>query len=92
MDFFSVCKEMCAGGRIIFLVVHTYAFSEGMLARVGSICDAHLSFHLEEMRELVIKVMEVKKVRNADRQDNAMSFEVEPGVGLKTIPMSRARV
>ena len=91
MDFFSACKDLCEGGRIIFLVVHTYAFGEGMLARVRSICDAHLSFRLEEMRELVIKVMEVTKVRNADRQDSTMSFDVEPGVGLKTIPMSRAR-
>ena len=91
MDFFSACKELCEGGRIIFLVVHTYAFGEGMLARVRSLCDAHLSFRLEEMRELVIKVMEVTKVRNADRQDSTMSFDIEPGVGLKTIPMSRAR-
>ena len=91
MDFFSACKELCEGGRIIFLVVHTYAFGEGMLARVRSLCDAHLSFHLEEMRDLVIKVMEVTKVRNAERKDSTMSFDVEPGLGLKTIPMSRAR-
>ena len=91
MDFFSACKELCEGGRIIFLVVHTYAFGEGMLTRVRSICDAHFSLRLEEMRDLVVNVMEVTKVRNADRVDNTMSFDVEPGVGLKTIPLSRAR-
>lgn len=91
MDFFSACKELCETGRTIFLVVHTYAFGEGMLARVRSLCDSHLSFRLEEMRDVVIKVMEVTKVRNADRKDNTMSFDVEPGLGLKTIPMSRAR-
>ena len=91
VDFFSACKQLCEGGRTIFLVVHTYAFGEGMLPRIRSLCDAHLSFHLEEMRDLVVKVMEVTKVRNADRVDNTMSFDVEPGVGLKTIPLSRAR-
>lgn len=91
VDFFSSCKELCEAGRAIFLVVHTYAFGEGMLARIRSLCNAHLSFHLEEMRNLVVKVMDVTKVGNADRTDNMMSFDVEAGVGLKTIPMSRAK-
>lgn len=91
VDFFSACKQLCEDGRTIFLVVHTYAFGEGMLQRIRSLCDAHLSLRLEEMRDLVVKVMEVTKVRNADRQDNTMSFDVEPGVGLKTIPLSRAK-
>ena len=91
VDFFSACKQLCEQGRTIFLVVHTYAFGESMLQRIRSLCDAHLSLHLEEMRDLVVKVMEVTKIRNADRQDNTMSFDVEPGVGLKTIPLSRAK-
>ena len=91
VDFFSSCKELCEAGRTIFLVVHTYAFGEGMLSRIRSLCNAHFSFHLEEMRNLVVKVMEVTKVGNADRTDNMMSFDVEAGVGLKTIPMSRAK-
>ena len=91
VDFFSACKQLCEGGRTMFLVVHTYAFGEGMLTRIRSLCDAHLSFRLEEMRDLVVKVMEITKVRNADRVDNTMSFDIEPGVGLKTIPLSRAR-
>ena len=91
VDFFSACKQLCEDGRTMFLVVHTYAFGEGMLQRIRSLCDAHLSFRLEEMRDLVVKVMEVTKVRNVDRQENTMSFDIEPGVGLKTIPLSRAR-
>ena len=91
VDFFSACKQLCEQGRTIFLVVHTYAFGGGMLQRIRSLCDAHLSLRLEEMRDLVVKVMEVTKIRNADRQDNTMSFDVEPGVGLKTIPLSRAK-
>ena len=91
VDFFSVCKQLCEGGRTIFLVVHTYAFGEGMLPRIRSLCDAHLSLRLEEMRDLVVKVMEVTKIRNADRNENTMSFDVVAGVGLKTIPLSRAK-
>ena len=91
VDFFSACKQLCEQGRTIFLVVHTYAFGEGMLQRIRSLCDAHLSLRLEEMRDLVVKVLEVTKVRNADRLDNTMSFDVEPGLGLKTIPLSRAK-
>ena len=91
IDFFSTCKELCESGRTIFLVAHTYAFNEGMLSRIRSLCDAHLSLRLEEMRDLLVKVLDVSKVRNADRIGNTMSFDVEPGLGLKTIPISRAK-
>ena len=92
MDFFQTCKELCNAGRTIFLVVHTHAFEESMLIRVRSMCDAHLNVRLEEMGSLLVKLLEVTKVRNADRSTgNIISFDVEPGLGIKIIPISRAK-
>ena len=92
MDFFANCKELCADGRTIFLVAHSHGFNDGLLARIRSLCDAHLNLRLEEMGALLVKVMEVTKVLNAERtQGNSMSFDVEAGMGLKTIPITRAK-
>ena len=88
IDFFVSCKALCDEGRSIFMVVHSYAFDEGMLIRVRSLCDAHLKLRLEEVGERLVKMLEVSKVRNAERTTgNVISFEVAPGLGMRIVPM-----
>lgn len=93
IDFFSNCKDLCDDGRSIFLVAHSYAFDEEILARTRSLCDAHLKLKLEQVGDRLVKIMEVLKVRGADRPTgDVVSFEVEPKMGMRIIPLSKARV
>jgi flagellar protein FlaH len=92
IDFFAGCKQLCDQGRTIIAVVHSYAFDDRMLIRVRSLCDAHLVLKMEQVGERLIKIMEVAKVRNADQSTgNVVSFDVEPGMGMKIIPISKAK-
>ena len=92
IDFFITCKEMCDEGRTILMVVHSYALDEGMLIRVRSLCDSHLKLRMEEVGERLIKILEVSKVRNAERTTgNIISFDVEPMMGMKIIPVAKAK-
>jgi archaeal flagellar protein FlaH len=93
VDFFSACKNLCDNGRTIILVAHSYAFDEEVLSRSRSLCDAHFRIRLEQMGDRLVKILEVLKVRGADRPTgDIVSFEVEPKVGMRIIPMSKARV
>ena len=93
LDFFRACKELCDQGKSIFMVVHSYAFDEEMLIRVRSMCDSHLKLRLEEVGEKLVKIMEVSKVRNADRSTgNIVTFEVESNMGMRIIPLNKAKV
>jgi len=92
IDFFASCKKLCDTGRTIVPIVHSYAFADQMLIRVRSLCDAHLIMKIDQMGERLIKSMEVAKVRNADQSTgNIISFDVEPGMGMKIIPNSKAK-
>ena len=92
IDFFAGCKQLCDMGRTIIAVVHSYAFDDRMLIRVRSLCDAHLVLKMEQVGERLIKILEVAKVRNADQSTgNIISFDVEPGMGMKIIPISKAK-
>lgn len=92
IDLFSVSKLLCEQGRTLFLVVHSSAFSESMLIRVRSLCDAHFRLRMEEVGERLVKVIEVAKVRSAERSTgNVISFDVEPGLGIHIIPISKAK-
>ncbi len=92
IDFFAGCKKLCDQGRTIVPIVHSYAFADQMLIRVRSLCDAHLVMKIDQMGERLVKSMEVAKVRNADQSTgNIISFDVEPGIGMKIIPISKAK-
>jgi flagellar protein FlaH len=93
IDFFSRCKNLCDEGRTIILVAHSYAFEEEMLSRVRSLCDARFRLKLEQVGDSMIKLMEVLKVRGAERPTgDVVSFDIEPKLGMRIIPLAKARV
>jgi archaeal flagellar protein FlaH len=93
IDFFSKCKSLCDQGRTIIVVAHSYAFEEDMLSRVRSLCDARFKMRLEQIGDAMVKLMEVLKVRGAERTTgDVVSFNIEPKIGMKIVPLSKARV
>ncbi len=93
IDFFSRCKGLCDDGRTVILVAHSYAFEEDMLSRTRSLCDARFRLRLEQVGDSMIKLMEVLKVRGAERPTgDVVSFNIEPKLGMRIIPLAKARV
>lgn len=92
LTFFEKCKRLCSNGMTIVIVVHSHAVGKELLVRITSLCDAHLRLRTEEVGERLIKTMEVSKVRGASkRTGNIISFEVEPGFGMRIIPINKAQ-
>jgi flagellar protein FlaH len=92
ISFLEDCKVLCGQGLSILCVAHSYAFDENVMVRLGSMCDAHLRLRIETMGSKMIKVMEVAKVRGAEMNTgDIVSFDVEPGLGIRVIPYSKAK-
>lgn len=92
LSFFEDCKILCSQGVSILIVAHSYAFDENVMVRLGSMCDAHLRLRMETMGSRMLKILEVSKVRGANlKTGNIISFDVEPGWGIKLIPYAKAR-
>ena len=93
MTYFEDCKLLCDKGTSVINVVNSYAFNEAGLGRVRSISDAHLRLRTEQVGDLIVKVLEVAKVRGAEMSTgNIVSFDVEPMIGMKIIPISKVSV
>ncbi len=93
IDFFSRCKDLCDQGLTIIVVAHSYAFEEDILSRTRSLCDARFRLRLEQVGDSMIKLMEVLKVRGAERPTgDVVSFDIEPRLGMRIIPLAKARV
>ncbi|MBM3956533.1 MAG: flagellar accessory protein FlaH, partial [Gemmatimonadetes bacterium] len=60
--------------------------------RLRSMCDAHLQLRVEEVGDQLVKVLEVAKIRGASKNTgNIVTFDVEPNIGMKVIPISKAQ-
>ena len=54
---------------------------------------ARFRLRLEQMGDRMVKLMEVLKVRGADRPTgDVVSCDIEPKVGRRIIPLAKARV
>jgi archaeal flagellar protein FlaH len=92
LNYFERCKTICDKGRTVMNVTHTYALDSDTMVRVRSACDAHLKLTIEKVGDKLVKSLEVAKVRGASQNTgNVVAFEVEPEIGMKIMPISRAK-
>ena len=92
LTFFTLCKDFCDRNKTVMFTMHSYAFSEQMFIRLRSICDAHMRLRVEEVGDQLVKALEVAKIRGAEKSTgNVISFEVEPGLGMRIIPITKAK-
>ncbi len=92
LSYFEGCKRLCADGKTLLVVLHSHGLSQELTIRIRSICDAHLRLRTEEVGQRLVKTLEVTKIRGADKTTgNIVSFEVEPGWGMRIIPITKVR-
>jgi len=92
LAYFERCKALCDRGKTIVNVTHTYAFDHDFLIRVCSACDAHFRLLIDKVGDKLVKTLEVAKIRGANlTTGNVLTFDVEPGIGMKIMPISKAK-
>ncbi|HEY4688198.1 MAG TPA: ATPase domain-containing protein [Anaerolineae bacterium] len=92
LGFFEESKRLCGEGTTVLVVVHSHGLTRELLTRIRSLCDAHLQLRTEEVGNKLVKTLEVTKVRGAEQTTgNIISFEVEPGWGIRVIPISKVK-
>jgi len=92
LRFFEECQHICATGISIIVTLHAQGVSDDLLNPIRSMCDANLKLRSEQDGNRMVKLLEVAKVRGADSGTGAIvGFDVEPGWGMRVIPISKAR-
>lgn len=92
LGFFEQIKRLCVDRKTLLVVLHSHALTQELIVRIRSLCDAHLQLRTEEAGNRLVKTLEVTKIRGADKKTgNIVSFEVEPGWGMRIIPISKVK-
>jgi len=92
LRFFEMCKRLCNDKTTIIITMHINSMPAELMSPIRSMCDAHLQLRTEQDGQRLVKTLEVTKIRGAAGVTGAIvGFEVEPGWGIRVIPISRAR-
>ena len=93
LGFFASCQRVASAGRIIIVIARSSAFDQRLLVRLSGICDTHIHTGSEQVRGQQVSALELRKVGNRELSSgNELRFQVEPGLGIKILPMARVRV
>ena len=91
-SFFEECKRLCGKGTTIIITLHSDSVNSEVIDPLRSKCDAHFKLYSEQDGQKLVKTLQVTKVRGAGGVTGAIvGFEVEPGWGMRVIPISKAR-
>jgi flagellar protein FlaH len=92
INFFEECKRICSKEITIIVTLHSDVISDELIGTVRSLCDANLRLHVQQDGQRMVKTLEVAKIQGAASATGAVvGFEVEPGWGMRVIPISKAR-
>lgn len=94
VHFFEMAKRYCARDKTIIVTIHTtHGHADFTITRVRSLCDAHLLLHTMADRGKLMKVLQVAKIRGAQRvTGDIWGFDVEPKRGIRIIPIRKVHV
>jgi flagellar protein FlaH len=92
LRFIEECKRLCTIGTTILVTLHAQAIPQDLLVPLRSMCDANVNLRSEQDGQKLVKTLEVSKIRGAASSTGAIvGFDVEPGWGMRVIPISKAR-
>ena len=92
MDFFSSCDRQCNEGRTIVVTARPSAFDQRVMTRLHGLCNTHISLVMETIMDKMVTTLKVTKIRDFEpHSDDRLSFQVEAGLGIKIVPVSRIK-
>lgn len=92
IGFFEESKRLSAKDITLIITLHAEAISRDLIDLIRSKCDAHFRLQAEQDGQRLVKTLQVTKVRGASGATGSIvGFDVEPGWGLRIIPISKAR-
>lgn len=92
LQFFEASQRITGRGTTLIVTLHDEGMPNDVMNSIRSMCDANLKLRTEKDGQRIIKLLEVAKIRGASSGTGSIvGFDVEPGWGMRVIPISKAR-
>jgi len=91
LDFLKDARTQVKKGKAIIITVHPNVFPEGISTKIRSIVDVYYKLSATSIGGRRVKVMERVKTIGAISGGETISFDVDPDLGVKIVPLSLSR-
>ena len=88
LNFFLSCQSMCKEGKTIVVTAHSAYFEKDLLSRMNQLFMTNIRLNNQIIGGRPIGTLGAPRINNAEnRENNGFSFQVEPGTGIKKLPI-----
>lgn len=91
MEFIKELRVMVDNGKLVLITIHPGIFNEELTKRITSIVDVYFKLSSAIIGGRRIKVLERVKTIGGIQGSDAISFDVDPSLGIKIVPLSLSR-
>ncbi len=91
LQFMKESRVLVNLGRLIMFTIHPDVFNEELKSRVTSIVDVYFKLSSASIGGRRIKVLERVKTIGGIQGNDTISFDIDPALGVKVVPLSLSR-
>ncbi|BAB67635.1 ATPase domain-containing protein [Sulfurisphaera tokodaii] len=91
LQFMKESRVLVDLGKLILFTIHPDVFSEEIKSRITSIVDVYFKLSAVTIGGRRIKVLERVKTVGGIQGSDTISFDIDPALGIKVIPLSLSR-
>ncbi|MCW1302541.1 MAG: ATPase domain-containing protein [Candidatus Rehaiarchaeum fermentans] len=91
LQFMKEMRVLVDLGKLILFTVHPDVFSDDVKSRIISMVDVYFKLSSATIGGRRVKVLERIKTIGGIQGSDAISFDVDPALGIKVVPLSLSR-
>jgi len=91
LDFVRCCRQLEDFGRSVVITIHPQGFEESILAKIRSMFDMYFRIKAVTIGGRRLKSLERIKNSGGLVGSDVISFDIDPSLGLRVVPLSLSR-
>jgi flagellar protein FlaH len=91
LQFMKDARVLVDLGKLILFTIHPDVFNEELKSRITSIVDVYFKLSATSIGGRRVKVLERVKTIGGIQGSDTISFDVDPALGIKVVPLSLSR-
>ncbi len=92
LNFFSKLRIVTSRGRGFLLTIHPSTLPEDLSAKIRGMCDGYLKVSNTVIGGKIYKVLSIVKMKGfPPGGESSLTFDVDPALGIKIVPIKAAK-
>ncbi len=92
LNFMKRLRLLTSVGKSVILTMHPNAVEHTLASKIRGMCDGYIKVRNEAIGGRILKVMSIVKMRGMPPgAETSITFDVDPAMGIKIVPIKAAK-